>query len=136
MLWPPNRTLSTKLINRLRNLLLRNARLQALIWCQVTPRWKVKYGHRNPKKYNRDVIKFHTAMREKIKPVDRLHHWHHKGLARATKEVMKDGVHPTTAEKGKKKYMGSISGLCRWTRLNHAASSSSEDESDEEETED
>ena len=125
-----------RFISRMRDLLNRNRGLQALIWCQVIPRHTLRHGHRDVDKYNQDVIEFNQAMRDEIKSITRLHHWHHKGLSKATKQVMDDGIHPTTAVKGRKKYLGSISSLCKWTMLNQAAESSSSSEDDEEEGED
>ena len=126
--------LANKLVNKLRAMLRRFSWIQALVWCQVTPRWELRHGHKDVKQYNKDVTEFNEAMRKKIQPIDRLHHWRHRGLGVATPELMKDGIHPTTTEKGTTKYLASISTLCRWTRINQAVttseSSTSSDEDD------
>ena len=129
----PIQIIVDKLMKKLRSLLTRFRWLDALIWCQVTPRVELTYGHKNEMKYNEDVRDFNEAMRTRIRPIDRLHHWHHRGLAEPSIELFADDVHPTTTEAGRKKYLASMSQLCKWTRLNQAASASPSSSSSEDE---
>ena len=127
--------LSNTLIMRCKHLLRNHRWIQALIWCQVTPRTQLENSPLALEDYNTLVAQFNQLMREKIRHVNKLHHWHHQGLTQPDPLLTPDGIHPTTSDGGTNKYLRSIGELCRWTRANQCQDSETSDStSTEEET--
>ena len=94
--------------------------IDSIAWCHITPRnrgVRRKVSAEKVKRFNTRAIAMNRIMCERVSQHERLHHWRHRGLSRATVYEFEDGVHPTT-EDVQWKYQKSVSRLIRWSKSN------------------
>ena len=103
--------------------------IESIAWCHVIPRNRAvdrRVSTPTVRRFNRRMSIMNRIMAQRVGQHERIHHWRHRGLSRATVAEVEDGIHPTS-EPALWKYQKSISRLIRWSRTNLPACDSDSD---------
>lgn len=88
-------------------------RLELVVLCQVTCKTKIKRSTKSLEVFNVDTEKFNIELLRITRNNHRILRWRHQGMFRGLLDHTIDGTHPDS-ERGKTKYIRSISQACEW----------------------